>query len=113
MRLIKYILVAALTAAPAITIAQAPASAQTRNPIVKRQFNQQRRIGDGVKNGQLTPRQRARLERQQMRIHRQVHALRARTNGHLTMKDRRVIQHRQGIASRNIYRAKHRNGRIG
>src|SRR5215472_2253340 len=67
MRLIKYILVAALTAAPAITIAQAPASAQTRNPIVKRQFNQQRRIGDGVKNGQLTPRQGARLERQQMR----------------------------------------------
>ena len=113
MRFIKYILVAALTAAPAMTIAQAPAFAQPKNPVVKREFNQQRRIGNGVKNGQLTPRQGARLERQQTRIHRQVRAMRARNNGHLTMKDRRIIQHRQKIASRKIYRAKHRNGKIG
>jgi hypothetical protein len=113
MRLIKYVLVAALTAAPAITIAQTPALAQPQNPIVKREFNQQRRIGNGLSSGRISPRQGARLERQQMRIHRQVRAMRARHDGRLTMRDRRVIQHRQNVASREIYRAKHRNGRMG
>ena len=109
MRLLKYVLVAALTAAPAITFAQA-APVQAKNPIVKREFNQQRRIGNGIRNGALTPRQGARLERQQTRIHRQAHAMRARNNGRLTMKQRRIIHRKQNIASRRIYRAKHRNG---
>lgn len=113
MRILKYVLVAALTAAPAITIAQTPAPAQPKNPIVKREFNQQRRIGNGIRNGQLTARQGARLERQQMRIHRQVRAMRARDNGRLTMRDRRIIQHRQNVASRRIYRAEHMHRRIG
>ena len=109
MRLLKYVLVAALTAAPALTFAQT-APAQARNPIVKREFNQQRRIGSGIRNGALTPRQGTRLERQQTRIHRQVRGMRARDNGRLTMKDRRMIHRRQNIASRRIYRAKHHNG---
>ena len=114
MRLMKLVLVAALTAAPAMTFAQTTAPEQPKNPIVKREFNQQRRIGNGIQSGRLTPRQGVRLERQQRNIHRQVGAMRARHNGHLTMRDRRMIQHRQNVASRKIYRAKHRNnGRIG
>lgn len=109
MRFVKYVLVAALAAAPALTFAQT-APAQAKNPIVKRQFNQQRRIGNGIRNGAVTPRQGARLERQQVRIHRQVRTMRARHNGRLTAKDRRIIRHKQNIASRRIYRAKHRNG---
>ena len=76
MRLIKLVLVAALAVAPAMTFAQTTATEQSKNPIVKhefkREFNQQqRRIGNGIKNDRLTPRQGARLERQQMRVHRQ------------------------------------------
>lgn len=107
MKLLKYVLVAALTAAPAITFAQAATPAQAKNPIVKHEFNQQRRIGNGIENGRLTPRQGARLERQQMRIHHQMRAMRARHNGRLTMRQRRRIHRRQYIASRRIYRAKH------
>ena len=107
MRLLKYVLVAALTAAPALTFAQATTQEQAKDPIVKREFNQQRRIGYGIENGRLTPRQGARFERQQMRIHRQFRAMRARQNGRLTMRERRMIHRRQYIASRRIYRAKH------
>ena len=109
MRLLKYVLVAALAAAPALTFAQT-APVHAKNSIVKREFNQQRRIGNGIRNGALTPRQGARLERQQARIHRQVRGMRARDNGRLTMKDRRMIHRRQNIASRRIYRARHHNG---
>lgn len=113
MRLLKLVLVAALTAAPAITFAQTTAPEQPKNPIVKREFNQQKRIGNGIKSGVLAPRQGARLERQQMLTHRQVRGMRARHSGRLTMKDRRVIAHRQRIASRRIFRAKHMNRHIG
>ena len=109
MKLFKYALVAALAAAPALTFAQS-APAQAKNPIVKREFNQQRRIGNGIRKGFVTPRRGARLERQQVRIHRQVRTMRARHNGRLTVRDRRIIRHRQNIASRRIYRARHRNG---
>ena len=113
MRLLKYVLVAALTAAPAMTFAQTAAPEQPKNPIVKREFNQQKRIGNGIKSGALNARQGARLERQQMRIHRQMRAMRARHNGRLTMKNRRAIAHHQKAASRRIFRAKHMHRKIG
>lgn len=107
MRLAKFMLVAALVAAPAITFAQTQAPAAQKQTIRQREFNQQRRIGNGIRNGQLKPRQAVRLERQQRNIHRQMHAMRVRHNGRLTMKNRRVIAHRQNVASRKIFRAKH------
>jgi hypothetical protein len=113
MKLFRYVLVAALAAEPALTFAQTAAPARANNPIVKRDLNQQRRIGNGIQNGRLTPQQGARLERQQTRIHRQVRNMRTRNNGRLTMKDRSTIRHRQNVASRRIYRAKdttHRKG---
>ena len=113
MRLFKYVLVAALTAAPAITLAQTTTPEQPKNPIVKREFNQQRRIGNGIRNHALTPRQGARLERQQVRMHRQFRAMRARNHGRLTMRERRMIHRKQNIASRRIFRAKHMHRHIG
>ena len=111
MRLAKFMLVAALVAAPAITFAQNPAAVQKpfaqKQTIRQREFNQQRRIGNGMRHGQLNARQGVRLERQQRSIHRQMRAMRARHNGRLTMKDRHVIAHRQNVASRKIFRAKH------
>jgi hypothetical protein len=112
MRLLKFILVAAFAAAPAITIAQTPAPAAHQQTIRQREFNQQRRIADGLGSGRLRARQTVRLEREQRNIHRQMRFMRARHNGRLTMRDRRILTHRQNVASRHIYRAKH-NRRIG
>jgi hypothetical protein len=113
MRIMKLVLVAALTVAPAMTFAQTTAPEQPKNPIVKREFNQQRRIGNGVRSGRLTPRQGVRMERQQRSIHRQFRAMRARHNGRLTMRERRMIHRRQIVASHRIFRAKHHYRRIG
>jgi hypothetical protein len=112
MRLLKFVLVAALVAAPAITIAQTPAQAAQKPTVGQRQFNQQRRIANGFRSGRLNARQTTRLERQHRSIHREMRAMRVRHNGRLTPRDRRMIYHRQNLASRRIYRAKH-NRRIG
>ena len=112
MRLMKFVLMAAIVAAPAITFAQAPAPAPQNHTIRQREFNQQRRINNGFRKGQLNRRQTARLDRQQRGIRHEVRSMRAHNNGRLTMRDRRMISHRQNIASRRIFRAKHnrRNG---
>jgi hypothetical protein len=111
MRLAKFALMAALIAAPAITIAQTPAQAAQRGAIAQRQFNQQRRIARGFRSGELNGRQTMRLERQHRSIHREMRVMRARHNGRLTPRDRRILTHRQNIESRRIFRAKH--NRIG
>ena len=107
MRLLKYVLVAALTAAPALTIAQTPRPAAQNLTIRHRALNQQRRIAGGLRSGRLHPGQAVRLERQQRAIHRQMLGMRARHNGRLTLRDRRILTHRQNVASRRIFRVKH------
>lgn len=111
MRLAKFALVAALIAAPAITLAQTPSQAAQRPTIAQRQFNQQRRIMNGVRSGRLNGRQTMRLERQHRSINREMRTMRARHDGRLTPRDRRILTHRQNVESRRIFRAQH--NRIG
>lgn len=111
MRLLKSVLLAALIAAPAMTIAQTPAPAASKPALAQRQFNQQRRIANGFRKGQLSFHQRARLEGQHRSIRREMRMMRVRHNGQLTARDRRILNHRMNVASRRIYRFKH--NRIG
>ena len=78
--------------------------------IGQRRENQQDRIAQGVKSGQLTAGETARLENQQQGINREGRADRQANGGHLTGVDRRAINQSQNRASRNIYAKKH-NGR--
>ena len=78
--------------------------------IGQRRENQQDRIAQGVKSGQLTAGETARLENQQQGINREGRADRQANGGHLTGADRRAINQSQNRASRNIYAKKH-NGR--
>ena len=78
--------------------------------IGQRRENQQDRIAQGVKSGQLTAGETARLENQQQGINRERRADRQANGGHLTGADRRAINQSQNRASRNIYAKKH-NGR--
>lgn len=80
--------------------------------IHQRKDNQQDRIAQGVKSGQLTPRETAHLERQQKSINHEEHNMRKADNGHLTAADRRQLNRRQNRASKNIYAKKH-NNRVG
>lgn len=70
-----------------------------------RQAHQQHRIAQGWRSGELTGREAARLERQQHRIARTEHRMRA-TNG-MNAYERARLQYRQDLASANIYGHKH------
>ncbi len=98
-----------LSAAALIAFSVAPTFAQN---IHQRKVNQQHRIAQGVKSGQLTPGETARLERQQKGINREERHMRKDDNGHLTAADRRALNRRQNRASANIYAKKH-NNRVG
>jgi hypothetical protein len=80
--------------------------AQTATPkVTKRQHHQQQRIKQGVKSGELTKGEAARLEAQQGRI--AVDKAKAKSDGVVTPKERAKLNREQNRASRNIYRKKH------
>ena len=75
--------------------------AQRATPKVsKRQVNQQKRIGHGVKNGELTKGEAVRLQKQQGRIRQTKRN--AKSDGVVTKKERVGIHARQNAASKNI-----------
>ncbi len=73
--------------------------------IDKRQDNQEKRIEQGVRSGQLTRHEAARLEAGQARI--AAMERRAKADGHVDPWERRQISAAQNRASRDIYREKH------
>ena len=111
MNLTKLALIASLTLAPAAIFAQTtPTPGQHDYDINQRKENQQDRIAQGVKSGQLTAGETSRLEHQEAGINREERGMRAQDNGHLTKADRATIHQQQNQESRRIYRDKH-NGR--
>jgi hypothetical protein len=102
------VLASTLFIAPAAMIAQTtPTPGANDYNINQRKVDQQDRIANGVKNGQLTAGQTARLEHQEAGINREERGMRAQDNGHLTRQDRQTIHAQQNQESRRIYRDKH------
>ena len=77
------------------------------NEVGQRRENQQDRIAQGVKSGQLTAGETAKLENQQKGINQQVKADRAANGGKLTAGEKAQVNHEQNQASKNIYNKKH------
>jgi len=77
------------------------------NQVDQRQANQQDRIANGVKNGDMTPGQAARLEKNQQRIQNQKSADMAAHGGHLTKQEQNQLNREQNKQSRKIYKDKH------
>ena len=83
-----------------------PAFAQHTTPqIDQRQDRQERRIEQGVRSGELTPRETARLARGQARI-RQMER-QALADGRISRRERREIDHAQDQQNQLIARLKH------
>jgi hypothetical protein len=92
----------------ALVVTGAPVNAQTNDPgIQKRMENQENRIEQGVKSGQLTPREAGKLETEQARI--QQNEERMKADGKLTAGERERLTRQQNKASKDIYRLKHNN----
>jgi hypothetical protein len=77
------------------------------NEVGQRRENQQDRIAQGVKSGQLTAGETAKLENQQKNINHQVAADRAANGGKLTQGEKQQINKEQNKTSKNIYNKKH------
>jgi hypothetical protein len=83
-----------------------PSSAEAGR-IKKRAENQQDRIAQGVKSGQLTARETGRLERKESALNHEVKDMRQLNGGTLTNKDKAIVNHQQNELSRGIYSQKH------
>ena len=102
------LLSASLVFAPVAMLAQAtPTPGQHDHNIQQRKADQQGRIANGVKSGQLTAGETGRLEHQEAGINKEERGMRAQDNGHLTHQDRQTIHKQQNQESRRIYRDKH------
>ncbi|PYU82506.1 MAG: hypothetical protein DMG50_11475 [Acidobacteria bacterium] len=77
------------------------------NKVGQRRENQQDRIAQGIKSGQLTAGETAKLENQQKGSNKQVAADRAANGGTLTPSEKKQVNHEQNAASKNIYHKKH------
>jgi len=98
---------AALALTSALVLTSSAAFAQSGATINQRKDNQQDRIAQGVRSGQLTPRETMHLERQESRLNREEHHMRAEDHGRLTRQDRRILTRQQNRESNRIYRDKH------
>jgi hypothetical protein len=82
-----------------------PAVAQSNREINARKVNQQHRIAQGANSGQLTARESAHLEAREAHINRQ--EARMKADGNFTPAERAKINREQNRTSRAIYRQKH------
>ena len=77
------------------------------NEMNQREQNQQDRIANGVKSGQLTPGETQRLERGEQRLENNEKKDMAKDNGHLTKQDQRQLNREANHMSKRIYKDKH------
>jgi len=79
------------------------------NQVNGREQNQQDRIANGVKSGELTPHETAKLENQEQHINHQEKKDMAEHNGHLTKGEQNHLNKEQNKESARIYNKKHNN----
>ena len=109
MKVTEAVIACVLMCAPVAMLAQTttPTPGKNDHNIAQRKVAQQRRIANGVRSGQLTAGETARLEHQEAAINQEERAMRAQDNGRLTAQDRKTLHQQQNQESRRIYRAKH------
>ena len=87
---------------------------QNTNPkteVGQRQRNQQERIAQGIKSGQMTAGEASHMEGRETAVNHEIHNDRAANGGKLTGQERAQINPQQNRNSRAVYRKKH-NGRV-
>lgn len=96
----------ALLIAGALSVAGFQAEAGVRDPGVNaRQQNQQQRIKQGVRSGELTRAETGKLAREQRDIRRTEREY--KSDGQLTRDERIDLHHQENQANRDIYQQKH------
>jgi len=109
MKLFNLALASTLILAPAAIFAQAPQTTApvTGQTIQERKTDQQDRIAQGVKSGQLTAGETSKLEHQEAGINKEERGMRAEDNGKPSKGDKSLLTKQQNQESKRIYRDKH------
>jgi hypothetical protein len=108
MSMLKTLLLCATTAALMLPAAAQTANPATSTPVIKqRKINQQKRIANGVKSGQLTPRETSHLEHREAHLNRETRRMKAANGGTLTPAEKARVHRQQNHISHSIYRQKH------
>lgn len=79
--------------------------------IRDRKENQQRRIGNGVKNGSMTAGETTHVEKQESHLNKEIRSDRKANGGNLTNKEKAQVNRQQNHLSKEIYKDKH-NGKV-
>lgn len=83
-------------------------NAQDRTPVINaRQHNQEHRINNGIRSGQLNRNETRHLRNDERRISAEKRI--AKASGHVTPRQRTMLRHQENRTSRAIYRDKHNN----
>jgi len=83
-----------------------------KGEIGQRRENQQDRIAQGIRSGQLTPREASNLENKEQGLNREIGGMRQANGGKLSKADKQVVNQQQNKLSKQIYNKKH-NGSTG
>jgi hypothetical protein len=79
--------------------------------IGQRRENQQDRIAQGIRSGQLTAGETARLEAKEQHLNREIAGARQLNGSKLTPAERQAVNRQQNRLSRQIYKDRHNNRR--
>lgn len=105
---IAHIMLAASLLVPAMFAQNQPApEAKPANKVNARRENQQDRIAQGVKSGQLSAKETAHLENREHNLNQEIHADRTANGGKLTSQERKQVNGQQNNLSNKIYVDKH------
>jgi uncharacterized lipoprotein YajG len=77
------------------------------NQVNRREERQQQRIAQGVKDGSLSPKETANLEKREASVQKQEQKDMAKHNGHLTKAEQAQLNRRENRISKSIYKDKH------
>ena len=87
----------------------------TKKPLTiqHRKHNQQARIHEGVKSGELTKGEAKHLEKREHALNKEEREMRKENGGKLTAADRAKLNRQQNHLSKEIYKDKHNNKKRG
>ena len=98
------VVAATLFSGAAIT-AQETTTPKREAQVEQRAHRQQKRIGKGVKSGELTPRETARLEKREGKLRHDI--AKAEADGKITKKEQVKLNKEENRDSKKIFRKKH------
>src|SRR5437764_11288600 len=114
-RMIAFAITALLTATGFAQSATTTATDTTKKPMTirERKHNQQARIHQGVKSGELTRHETRNLEKEEHALNQEERDMRKMNNGKLTAQDRKTLNQQQNHLSKQIYKDKHNKHKRG